>query len=55
MNPVPTVTGGPKLVGLLTEDLKDLTGAQLHVETDAVEAVEGIARHIEEKRDELGI
>ena len=49
------MTGGPKLVGLLTEDLKDLTGAQLHVETDAVEAVEGIARHIEEKRDELGI
>ena len=26
VNPVPTVTGGPNLVKLLTEDLKDLTG-----------------------------
>ena len=55
VNPVPTVTGGPDLVKLLTEDCKDVTGGILHVETDAVEAVEGILAHIESNRKKLGI
>ncbi|MFW9921813.1 MAG: anaerobic carbon-monoxide dehydrogenase catalytic subunit [Candidatus Thorarchaeota archaeon] len=55
VNPIPTVTGGPNLVKLLTEDLKTITGGLLSVEKDAVKAVEGITAHIEEKRKNLGI
>jgi carbon-monoxide dehydrogenase catalytic subunit len=55
VNPIPTVTGAPNLVKLLTEDLKGITGGILSVEPDAVLAVDGIAAHIEEKRKELGI
>lgn len=55
VNPVPTVTGGPDLVKLLTVDCKDVTGGILHVETDAVEAVEAMLKHIEANRKKLGI
>ena len=55
VNPVPTVTGAPNLVKLLTDDIKDITGGRLNVETDAVKAAEGIAAHIEAKRKKLGI
>lgn len=55
VNPVPTVTGGPNLVKLLTEDLPGVTGGILNVEKDAVKAVDGIAAHIEAKRKELGL
>lgn len=55
VNPVPTVTGGPNLVKLLTEDLKDITGGLLHIETDAKEAVDAILEHIESNRRKLGI
>ncbi|WP_261597590.1 anaerobic carbon-monoxide dehydrogenase catalytic subunit [Methanoculleus formosensis] len=55
VNPVPTVTGGPDLVKLLTEDLPGVTGGVLHVETDAREAAEGMLGHIEAKRKKLGL
>jgi len=55
VNPVPTLTGGPNLVKLLTDDLKHITGGLLSVEKDAVKAVEGILAHIETKRSQLGI
>jgi carbon-monoxide dehydrogenase catalytic subunit len=55
VNPVPTVTGGPNLVKLLTEDLKDLTGGMLSVETDHIKAVDGILAHIEGKRKKIGM
>jgi len=55
VNPVPTVTGGPNLVKLLTEDLPGVTGGVLHLETDAVEAAEGMLSHIESNRAKLGI
>ena len=55
VNPVPTVTGGPNLVKLLTEDCKDITGGILHLETDASEAADGILAHIEANRKKLGI
>ena len=54
VNPVPTVTGAPNLVRLLTQDCKDLTGGILSVETDPVLAVDGIQAHIEAKRKKLG-
>ncbi len=55
VNPVPTVTGGPDLVKLLTEDCRDVTGGVLRVENDAVKAADGIEQHIMEKRQKLGI
>jgi carbon-monoxide dehydrogenase catalytic subunit len=42
VNPVPPIAGAPNLVRLLTQDCRDVTGGSLHVETDAVEAVDGI-------------
>jgi len=55
VNPVPTVTGGPNLVKLLTVDCKDVTGGILHVETDKVQAVDAMLAHIESNRKKLGI
>lgn len=55
VNPVPTVTGGPDLVKLLTMDCKDVTGGILHVETDTIEAVDAMLNHIEANRKKLGI
>ncbi|MEX2750830.1 MAG: anaerobic carbon-monoxide dehydrogenase catalytic subunit [Candidatus Freyarchaeota archaeon] len=55
VNPVPTVTGGPNLLKLLTQDLKQITGAQLNLEKDPVKAAEAILAHIETKRKKLGI
>jgi carbon-monoxide dehydrogenase catalytic subunit len=55
VNPVPTVTGGPNLVKLLTSDLKNITGGTLHLEKDAKEAVDNILKHIEANRKKLGI
>ena len=55
VNPIPTITGGPNLVKLLTEDCKDVTGGRLNVETDAVKAAEGILAHIEANRKKLNI
>ncbi|MHA1300696.1 MAG: anaerobic carbon-monoxide dehydrogenase catalytic subunit [Candidatus Helarchaeota archaeon] len=55
VNPVPTVTGGPDLVKLLTQDVKQITGGLLNVDTDAEKAAEGILNHIEANRKKLGI
>ncbi|MGV9174026.1 MAG: carbon monoxide dehydrogenase, partial [Promethearchaeia archaeon] len=55
VNPVPTVTGGPDLVKLLTEDCKDVTGGILHLETDTKEAVNAMMDHIMTNREKLGI
>jgi len=55
VNPVPTVTGGPDLVKLLTADCKEITGGILHVETDTKEAVNAMLNHIEANRKKLGI
>ncbi|UCC60257.1 MAG: anaerobic carbon-monoxide dehydrogenase catalytic subunit, partial [Dehalococcoidia bacterium] len=55
VNPVPTVTGAPRLVKLLTEDCRDVTRGVLNVETDAVKAVDAVQAHIEANRTKLGI
>lgn len=55
VNPVPTVTGGPNLVKLLTENCSTVTGGRLNVERDAVKAADGILAHIEANRRKLGI
>lgn len=55
VNPVPTVTGAPRLVKLLTQDCKQVTGGLLNVETDPVKAVDAMLSHIEANREKLGI
>jgi len=55
VNPVPTVTGAPNLVKLLTQDCEQVTGGLLSVEKDPIKAVDGILAHIEEKRKKIGI
>ena len=55
VNPVPTITGGPNLVRLLTQDCAEITGGRLNLERDAVKAVDGIVAHIEANRQKLGI
>jgi carbon-monoxide dehydrogenase catalytic subunit len=55
VNPVPTVTGAPNLVKLLTQDCPEVTGGILHLETDPVLAVDAMLSHIESKRKKIGI
>jgi len=55
VNPVPTVTGAPNLVKLLTQDCPEVTGGILNVEKDPIKAVEAMLGHIEGKRKKLGI
>ena len=55
VNPVPTVTGAPNLVKLLTEDCREVTGGILNVEKDTLKAVDKIEQHIMDKRKKLGI
>jgi carbon-monoxide dehydrogenase catalytic subunit len=55
VSPVPFVTGAPRLVKLVTEDLPSVTGGKLAVETDPKEAVAGMLAHISAKRAALGI
>ncbi len=52
---MPTVTGPPNLVKLLTQDCAEVTGGILNVEKDPMKAVEGMLNHIEAKRKKLGI
>lgn len=55
VNPVPTVTGAPNLVKLLTRDCPEVTGGILNVDKDPVQAVDAMQNHIEAKRKKLGI
>ncbi|UCE57451.1 MAG: anaerobic carbon-monoxide dehydrogenase catalytic subunit [Candidatus Bathyarchaeota archaeon] len=55
VNPVPTVTGAPNLVKLLTRDCKRVTGGLLNLEKDPIKAVNAILDHIEQKRKRIGI
>ena len=55
VSPVPFVTGAPRLVQLVTQDLPGVTGGKLAVETDPKEAVAGMLDWIGQKRAALGI
>jgi carbon-monoxide dehydrogenase catalytic subunit len=55
VNPIPTVTGAPNLVKLLTEDCVSVTGGKLDVENDAVKAADNLLSHIMKNRKKLGI
>ncbi|VVB95165.1 Hydroxylamine reductase [uncultured archaeon] len=53
--PMPPVGGAPRLVKLLTQDLEGITGGKIAVQTDMVEAADGIEAHIMKKRSALGL
>jgi carbon-monoxide dehydrogenase catalytic subunit len=55
VSPIPPVTGSEVVTKTLLEDLPDLTGGELILETDMVKAAEILAEKIEEKRKRLGI
>lgn len=55
LGPMPPITGSMNIVKLLTEDLKDLVGAAFAVEPDPEKAAVFIRRHIEQKREALGL
>jgi carbon-monoxide dehydrogenase catalytic subunit len=55
VNPVPTVTGAPGLVKLLTQDCQQVTGGILNVERDPVKAADAMLARIESNRLKAGI
>jgi len=55
VSPVPPVTGSKVVTKTLLEDLPELTGGELIIETDMEKAAEILAEKIEEKRKRLGI
>jgi carbon-monoxide dehydrogenase catalytic subunit len=55
LSPTPTVTGGPALVKLLTEDLEGITGGKVALGDDPVQVANDMEAHIMKKRAKLGI
>lgn len=55
LSPTPFVTGGPKLVKLLTEDVEGLTGGKIALGDDPIEVANNIEAHIVAKRKGLGL
>lgn len=55
LSPTPFITGAPKLVKLLTEDIEKLTGGKVALGEDPVLAANDIEAHILSKRKELGL
>ena len=55
LSPTPFVTGAPKLVKLLTEDIEGLTGGKIALGDDPVQAVNDMEQHIIAKRKALGL
>ena len=55
VSPTPPVTGSENLVKLLTEDVEQLTGGKMAVGDDPAEIANDIEKHIQTKRNELGL
>jgi len=55
VSPKPPITGGIKLVKLLSEDLESITGGKLLLEDDMEKAADAIETHIMKKRKSLGL
>jgi len=55
LSPTPFVTGAPRLVKLLTEDVEGLTGGKIALGDDPVQAAKDIENHIISKRQKLGL
>jgi len=55
LSPTPFLTGAPKLVKLMTEDVEGLTGGKVALGDDPVEVANNIEAHIISKRKALGL
>jgi anaerobic carbon-monoxide dehydrogenase catalytic subunit len=55
LSPTPFITGAPKLVKLLTEDIETLTGGKVALGDDPVQVAKDIEAHILSKRKGLGL
>ncbi|UWG96124.1 anaerobic carbon-monoxide dehydrogenase catalytic subunit [Dehalobacter sp. DCM] len=55
LSPTPFITGAPKLVKLLTEDVETLTGGKIALGDDPVQVAVDIENHIICKRQALGL
>jgi carbon-monoxide dehydrogenase catalytic subunit len=55
LSPTPFITGGARLVKLLTEDVEGLTGGKIALGDDPIEVAKGIEAHIIKKRQKLGL
>lgn len=55
LSPTPFITGAPKLVKLLTEDVEILTGGKVTVGDDPVQVANDLEAHIIMKRKALGL
>lgn len=55
LSPTPFVTGAPKLVQFVTEEVEKLTGGKVALGDDPIEVANGIEAHILKKRKELGL
>ncbi len=55
LSPVPPVTGSDLVTRVLTQDIEGLTGGRVAVDDEPESAAAMIARHIEDKRQQLGL
>jgi len=55
LSPTPFITGAPKLVKLLTEEVEGLTGGKVALGDDPVQAAKDIEAHIIKKRQKMGL
>ena len=55
LSPPPFITGAPKLIKLLTEEVEGLTGGKVALGDDPVEVAEKIENHIMKKRKGRGL
>ncbi|MGY0374146.1 anaerobic carbon-monoxide dehydrogenase catalytic subunit [Clostridium sp. JNZ J1-5] len=55
LSPVPFMTGAPKLVKLLTEEVEGITGGKVALGDDPVEVANNIEAHIIDKRKKMGL
>lgn len=55
LSPTPFITGAPKLVKLLTEDVENLTGGKVALGDDPIQAAKDIKAHILNKRKLMGL
>lgn len=53
LSPTPFITGAPKLVKLLTEDVEGLTGGKVALGDDPVQVAQDIEAHILKKREQM--
>jgi carbon-monoxide dehydrogenase catalytic subunit len=55
VNPVPRITGSSIVTKLITEDIEGLLGARFMIGDDPVEVADMLEKHIETKRNKLGL